>query len=214
MTDLTAMRAKFETEMRKIYGAEHFEMYDEAIEGRIYKSASMNGAWRGFQAAWNARPAAQVSEAVAWWNTKYDSVMLMKRMSPQLGGIVGIKSSPAFMAGELVPLYTQSDATVKACVEWLCNNYQDHANIADLCDAMLAAHPATEQADVPTWQERMPEPRAAFQCSMNCSSVGMGNVMEKGCGDCMPIAVHGDPIVARDAEIADLRAALAKRGQP
>jgi hypothetical protein len=39
-------------------------MYDEAIEGRIYKSASMNGAWLGFQAAWNAKPAAQVSEAV------------------------------------------------------------------------------------------------------------------------------------------------------
>lgn len=61
-----------------------------------------------------------------------------------------------------------------------------------------------------TWQQRMPAPRAAFQCAMNCSDAGMGRVLEKDCGDCMAIKVFGDPVAARDAEIADLRDARFK----
>jgi hypothetical protein len=69
----------------------------------------------------------------------------------------------------------------------------------------------TESGAVLTWQERMPQPRAAFQCAMNCSGAGMGKVLEQSCGDCMPIKVYGDPLAARDAEIIDLRAAVAAR---
>lgn len=78
----------------------------------------------------------------------------------------------------------------------------------------------TDAADrnVATWQERMPPPRAAYQCSMNCSSVGMGAVREENCGDCMPITIEGDSVAARDAEIADLRmaegASAGSRWQP
>lgn len=47
---------------------------------------------------------------------------------------------------------------------------------------------------------------------MNCHSVGMGAIRESDCGDCCQITVHGDPVKARDAEIADLRAALSTQG--
>lgn len=90
-----------------------------------------------------------LSEPVAWWNTKYQSVMLMTRMSPQLGGMVGIKSSPAYKAGELVPLYAAAGRVTHAdeqdgwysAANWLRNNYQDYANIASLCEAMEHAAP-------------------------------------------------------------------------
>jgi hypothetical protein len=61
---------------------------------------------------------------------------------------------------------------------------------------------------IKTWQERMPAPRPAFECTMNCSSVGMCAVLEDGCGDCRPITLSGDPAKARDEEIAELRNAL------
>lgn len=68
------------------------------------------------------------------------------------------------------------------------------------------------QAAIPTWQERMPEPRRAYTCDMNCSSDRRHN-SPTSCGDCMPVVVRGDSVAARDAEIADLRAALAAQCQ-
>lgn len=60
---------------------------------------------------------------------------------------------------------------------------------------------------IKTWVERMPKPRVEYQCSMNCSPCSPG----RACGDCAPVKVYGDPIAARDAEIAELRAELATR---
>lgn len=68
-------------------------------------------------------------------------------------------------------------------------------------------------AAIRTWQERMPAPRAAFYCSMNCSGVGMHAIRDDDCGDCGSTTVHGDPIAARDAEIAELRTALAAKAE-
>jgi DNA-directed RNA polymerase specialized sigma subunit len=45
----------------------------------------------------------------------------------------------------------------------------------------------------------MPAPRQQKYCTMNCSGG------QRPCGDCGTETVHGDPISARDAEIADLR---------
>ena len=66
-------------------------------------------------------------------------------------------------------------------------------------------------AAVKPWADRMPAPRKAFACDMNCSGVGKETVREVGCGDCMRITIYGDPVKARDDEIAELRAALADR---
>ena len=60
-----------------------------------------------------------------------------------------------------------------------------------------------------TWQERMPAPRAAFECGMNCSGDGLVKSPDTDCGDCTPITVRGDPVAAMVDEISDLRAALA-----
>jgi hypothetical protein len=62
-------------------------------------------------------------------------------------------------------------------------------------------------AVIKTWRERMPAPRIEYRCAMNCWPRNPG----QACGDCMSITVHGDPIAARDAEIAELRAELATR---
>lgn len=61
------------------------------------------------------------------------------------------------------------------------------------------------------WKERMPEPWIEKVCDMNCSP---REVNRDNCDDCMPVRKYGDPIVARDAEIAELRAALLKVEQP
>lgn len=61
-----------------------------------------------------------------------------------------------------------------------------------------------------TWRERMPEPRIVYQCGMNCWPRSEGIA----CGDCYPVKVHGDPVAARDAEIAELRAALKLQEKP
>lgn len=134
-----------------------------------------------------------------------------------------------------INLSEQPDGTIKVTVRTRGRNGSECASIGmtalqieELADAIYkhnykgegeidTTHPAPEPdvttvANVPTWQERMPAPRRAFQCDMNCGGVGLGKVVDKGCGDCMPIIVHGDPIVARDAEIAALRALAAERG--
>lgn len=43
-----------------------------------------------------------------------------------------------------------NDKTERAfdCIEWLRNNYQDHPNIASLCEAMAAARSASQPATV------------------------------------------------------------------
>jgi hypothetical protein len=64
-----------------------------------------------------------------------------------------------------------------------------------------ALTPSAIQA-IPKWQERMPAPRMVKQCSMNCSP------SNPPCEECWDVAVNGDPIKARDEEIAELRAAL------
>ena len=61
---------------------------------------------------------------------------------------------------------------------------------------------------IKTWQERMPELKTAWQCAMNCSGMGQKSPGDN-CGDCESYTVHGDPVAARDAEISDLRVALA-----
>ena len=68
---------------------------------------------------------------------------------------------------------------------------------------------------IPTWQERMPAPYPQKYCTMNCGAYkddkrSRAQRMDE-CGDCVTVAVHGDPIAARDAEIADLRAALSQQ---
>jgi|GEM_PF-2916075 len=70
---------------------------------------------------------------------------------------------------------------------------------------------------IPTWQERMPAPYPQKYCTMNCGAYkddkrSRAQRMDE-CGDCVTVAVHGDPIAARDAEIADLRAALSQQVQ-
>lgn len=65
---------------------------------------------------------------------------------------------------------------------------------------------------VKTWQERMPKPKTAWHCAMNCSGI-FNKPADFNCGDCEPFTIRGDPIAARDAEIADLRAALRAYGQ-
>lgn len=61
---------------------------------------------------------------------------------------------------------------------------------------------------VPTWQERMPAPRKQKYCAMNCSGG------ERPCEDCDTETIYDDHVAARDAEIADLRAALAAAPLP
>ncbi len=56
---------------------------------------------------------------------------------------------------------------------------------------------------IATWQQRMPQPRYEKQCDMNCSPRN-----HAGCDDCYTAKIDGDPIKARDEEIAALRAAL------
>jgi hypothetical protein len=59
--------------------------------------------------------------------------------------------------------------------------------------------------NIKTWQERMPAPRTEMQCVMNCYP------RHGVCNDCEPVTIYGDPVAARDAEIAELRAACAHR---
>ncbi len=63
---------------------------------------------------------------------------------------------------------------------------------------------------IPTWRERMPEPRTEYRCDMNCSR----SKPSEECGDCLPETVRGDAIAARDAEIADLRARIEQLTAP
>ena len=55
------------------------------------------------------------------------------------------------------------------------------------------------QHKIQTWRERMPEPRRELRCAMNCYPC------TNACGDCAPVTIHGDPIRARDEELAALR---------
>jgi hypothetical protein len=149
MTDLTAMRAAYEAWAIKWHGRDYILKNPSGS----YCVASIEHDWRIWQAAWNAKPAAQVSEAVAstWDDPRFQKL--------------------AFA------LYA----------EGLNRDSSGHVQttaLANYIDARGAAHPATEQADVPTWQERI-------------------------IGDTRTYAVDA----AKNAEIADLRAALAKRGQ-
>lgn len=64
--------------------------------------------------------------------------------------------------------------------------------------------------NIKKWPERMPAPRKEYQCAANCYPSNPG----PDCIDCMPVTVHGDPIAARDAEIAELRAALERLTAP
>ena len=73
---------------------------------------------------------------------------------------------------------------------------------------MTNFHPA-QSAPVATWQERLPEPRRVYTCDMNCSGPDRRHNSPTSCGDCMPHMAYGDPVAARDAEIAELRAIVA-----
>jgi hypothetical protein len=57
--------------------------------------------------------------------------------------------------------------------------------------------------DIKTWQERMPAHHTEMRCAMNCFP------RHGVCDDCEPGKIYGGPVAARDAEIADLRAAIA-----
>lgn len=65
------------------------------------------------------------------------------------------------------------------------------------------AQPIDKADDIATWQQRMPAVRFKKQCDMNCSPRN-----PVGCDDCYTVEVKGDPIKARDEEIAALRARL------
>jgi hypothetical protein len=67
--------------------------------------------------------------------------------------------------------------------------------------------PAAKGAVVKTWQERMPAERKEMQCSMNCSP------RTTPCDDCVPVTIRGNPDVARDEELAELRATLSAQSQ-
>lgn len=58
---------------------------------------------------------------------------------------------------------------------------------------------------IKTWQERLPMPLKRKYCTMNCSPRD-----PHGCEDCETETVHGNAVAARDEEIADLRAELAR----
>lgn len=57
---------------------------------------------------------------------------------------------------------------------------------------------------IKTWMERMPKPWWEKVCDMNCSPRPR---RLDDCPDCISVKQYGDPIAARDAEIAELRAA-------
>jgi hypothetical protein len=63
-------------------------------------------------------------------------------------------------------------------------------------------------AGIKPWSERMPAPWKEPVCSMNCSPPCTREERES-CGDCAIVTRRGDPIKARDEEIAELRAKLA-----
>lgn len=68
--------------------------------------------------------------------------------------------------------------------------------------------------EIKTWQERQ-EPIEQWYCTMNCGP-SLGDIRfkknHKDCGDCgREVVMTPDAITARDLEIADLRAALAKQ---
>lgn len=63
-------------------------------------------------------------------------------------------------------------------------------------------------AYIKTWQERMPGPWLEKWCDMNCSPKPRDLA---DCSDCIDVRMFGDPVKARDEEIADLRAELARR---
>jgi hypothetical protein len=74
-----------------------------------------------------------------------------------------------------------------------------------------AQAPSQSARQIKTWQDRMPEPWWEKVCDMNCSPRPK---KLDDCPDCVSVKRYGDPIVARDAEIAELRAALARAPLP
>jgi hypothetical protein len=150
MTDLTAMRAAFQSDPA-LEGFDKTLAAGELAQYQHYESLATEATWHGFKAgaAWNAKSAAQVSEAVAVYLFRqigaYDWIETDEHNETRM------KSGPAALCFEYRTLYTR---------------------------------PATEQVNVPTWQERH---------EANPS-----------------INIHDHKL----DEIADLRAALAKRGQP
>ncbi|WP_314439469.1 hypothetical protein [Massilia timonae] len=105
------------------------------------------------------------------------------------------------MANVMFNLAQRRDDILAACADDLRKRW----------DAARATPPSPSTApEVKTWQQRMPKPRHAYMCDMNCSRDRRHN-SPTSCGDCMGVMVHGDPVAARDAEIAELRAALASR---
>lgn len=59
---------------------------------------------------------------------------------------------------------------------------------------------------IKTWIERMPNPWWEKVCDMNCSPRPR---RLDDCPDCVRVKRYGDPIAARDEEIAELRALIA-----
>jgi hypothetical protein len=159
MTDLTAMRAAMD-EAYPTPDSPHTSILERAKADRIAFQ-------KGFQAAWNARPAAQVSEAVAWLHTM-DNTEGIKGNEPRLA-LTFSKQKPFGIPG------------------------RDYSKTFPVTSVPLYTYPATEQADVPTWQERVRKqlPELDFKWLQPAYQ-----------------------IEEMQAEIADLRAALARKGQP
>jgi hypothetical protein len=111
MTDLTAMRAKFEA----TYGPK--KEFAWRNPSGSYKMAALESAWEIWQAAWNARLAAQVSEAV-------DLHAAIMNLPCDLEKCTSKDWVMAFKVGHKVARHAAAE--------------------------LAAAHPATEQADVPT----------------------------------------------------------------
>ena len=102
-----ALKKRTSQEFRQVEPVAHISGYKQGY--CVIEPIDRNVLFPVGMALYRSLPTSQESqqvEPVAWWNKKYDSVMLMTRLSPQLGGMEGIKSSPAYAAKQLVPLYT------------------------------------------------------------------------------------------------------------
>jgi hypothetical protein len=130
-----------------------------------------NAAWAAARAALaqsDAQPDALAADNFEW-SSLYNAV---SHMMASLGAFGSLRADEIVVervmdalhrldAGQFVPGLTpraalaQSDAQPWAgAAEWLRNHYQDHANIADLCDAMLAASPQEAPAQPRSYTDK------------------------------------------------------------
>jgi hypothetical protein len=127
--------------------------------------------------------------------TIQEPVMVAEPVGDLMGDIKkAIRLADAVGVSRADNRYARNEKAVEELVDLELSIYRRLA-------APMVADPAG--VAVPTWQQRIPSPRKEKYCTMNCS----GGV--RPCEDCGTETIYGDHVAARDAEIADLRAALA-----